>query len=46
MDELLWHWAAGRLRVEHASDLDEAVERAFAHDGPSLIEVVSDPDLV
>jgi thiamine pyrophosphate-dependent acetolactate synthase large subunit-like protein len=34
------------LRVEHASELDAALERAFAHDGPSLIEVMCDPDLV
>jgi thiamine pyrophosphate-dependent acetolactate synthase large subunit-like protein/nitrite reductase/ring-hydroxylating ferredoxin subunit len=34
------------IRVERASELDAAVERALAHDGPSLVEVMCDPELV
>jgi thiamine pyrophosphate-dependent acetolactate synthase large subunit-like protein len=34
------------IRVESASQLDEALARALAHDGPSLVEVIADPDLV
>jgi thiamine pyrophosphate-dependent acetolactate synthase large subunit-like protein len=34
------------VRVEHASELGDALSRAFAHDGPSLVEVMCDPDLV
>lgn len=30
-------------RVEHAADVVPAVERAFAHDGPALIDFVTDP---
>jgi pyruvate oxidase len=34
------------IRVEARADLDAALERALAHDGPSLVEVVSDTELV
>lgn len=30
-------------RVEHAEDVRPAIERAFAHDGPALIDFVTDP---
>jgi pyruvate dehydrogenase (quinone) len=30
-------------RVEHAEDIRPAIERAFAHDGPALIDFVTDP---
>ncbi len=34
------------LRVTDRSQLDAAIAEALAHDGPSLVEVVSDPDLI
>ena len=35
------------IRVERAEELDEALERAMAcHDRPSLIEVMSDQELI
>lgn len=34
------------IRVERSEQLDEALQRALAHDGPSLVHVVSDVDLV
>ena len=34
------------VRVTRAAELDEALERALDHDGPSLVEVVADPELV
>jgi thiamine pyrophosphate-dependent acetolactate synthase large subunit-like protein len=34
------------LRVETADQLDDALARALAHDGPALIDVVCDPDLI
>ncbi len=34
------------IRVTDKEDLDEALDRALAHDGPSLVEVVADPELV
>jgi thiamine pyrophosphate-dependent acetolactate synthase large subunit-like protein/nitrite reductase/ring-hydroxylating ferredoxin subunit len=34
------------IRVTQAAQLDEALERAFAHDGPALVEVMTDADLV
>ncbi|MCP4204744.1 MAG: Rieske 2Fe-2S domain-containing protein [bacterium] len=34
------------VRVEGAEDLDEALERALAHSGPALVEVMADPSLV
>jgi thiamine pyrophosphate-dependent acetolactate synthase large subunit-like protein len=33
-------------RVTKASDLDGALTRAFAHEGPALVEVMTDADLV
>ena len=30
-------------RVEHADDIRPAIERALAHDGPALIDFVTDP---
>ncbi len=34
------------IRVEERSELDAALERAIAHRGPSLVEVISDPQLI
>jgi thiamine pyrophosphate-dependent acetolactate synthase large subunit-like protein len=34
------------LRVETADQLDDALARALAHDGPALIDVICDPDLI
>ncbi len=34
------------IRVESKDELDDAIARALAHDGPALVEVMSDPDLV
>jgi thiamine pyrophosphate-dependent acetolactate synthase large subunit-like protein/nitrite reductase/ring-hydroxylating ferredoxin subunit len=34
------------IRVTAAGQLDGALARALAHDGPSLVDVVTDPDLV
>ena len=34
------------VRVSHADDLEAAISRALAHDGPSLVEVMSDTELV
>ena len=34
------------IRVTEADALDDALERALAHSGPSLVEVVTDPELV
>ena len=33
-------------RVTKAEDLQAAIEAALAHDGPSLVEIISDPDLI
>jgi thiamine pyrophosphate-dependent acetolactate synthase large subunit-like protein len=33
-------------RVTEASQLEEALAAAIAYDGPSLVEVISDPDLI
>lgn len=33
------------IRVTSASELDDALSRALAHDGPALVEVLTDPDL-
>jgi thiamine pyrophosphate-dependent acetolactate synthase large subunit-like protein len=33
-------------RVLNADELDGAVARAFAYDGPAVVEVVTDPELV
>jgi thiamine pyrophosphate-dependent acetolactate synthase large subunit-like protein/nitrite reductase/ring-hydroxylating ferredoxin subunit len=34
------------IRVTMASQLDDAIARALAHDGPATIEIISDPELV
>jgi pyruvate oxidase len=34
------------IRVERPDQMDDALERALAHDGPSMVEVISDPELV
>jgi thiamine pyrophosphate-dependent acetolactate synthase large subunit-like protein/nitrite reductase/ring-hydroxylating ferredoxin subunit len=34
------------IRVDDAAELDAALERAIAHRGPSLVEVMSDPQLI
>lgn len=34
------------IRVEDPEELDDAMARALAHDGPSLVEMISDPELV
>ncbi len=34
------------IRVTAADQLDEALARAIAHDGPALVSVVTDPELV
>jgi len=34
------------VRVTQADQLDDALSRALAHDGPALVEVLCDPDLV
>jgi thiamine pyrophosphate-dependent acetolactate synthase large subunit-like protein len=33
-------------RVTKATELDDALSRAFAHPGPALVEIVTDPELV
>jgi thiamine pyrophosphate-dependent acetolactate synthase large subunit-like protein len=37
---------ADGTRVTNATQLDDALAQAFAHDGPSLVEVMTDADLV
>jgi len=34
------------IRVTEAAQLDEAIERALAHDGPALVEIVTDAELI
>ncbi len=34
------------IRVSAAGELDDALARAFAHQGPALVEVMCDPELV
>ncbi|MEA2170415.1 MAG: hypothetical protein QOF76_3715 [Solirubrobacteraceae bacterium] len=34
------------IRVDHLDGLDAALAQAFAHDGPVLVEIMCDPDLV
>jgi thiamine pyrophosphate-dependent acetolactate synthase large subunit-like protein/nitrite reductase/ring-hydroxylating ferredoxin subunit len=34
------------IRVTKASELDDAIEAAAAHAGPSLVEVIADPELI
>jgi len=33
-------------RVEKAADLDQAIQEALAYDGPALVEIMSDADLI
>jgi len=35
-----------RITVTESSRLDDASARALAYDGPALVEVVADPELV
>ena len=34
------------VRVTEAGDLDEALGRALSHDGPSLVEIIADAQLI
>ncbi len=34
------------IRVDRAEELDGALERALAHEGPALVEVMQDVDLI
>ncbi len=34
------------IRVESADELDDAIGTALAHDGPALVEVITDPELI
>lgn len=34
------------IRVENKADLDDALARALAHNGPGLVEIVSDAELI
>ncbi len=34
------------VRVERADQLDDALEQALAYDGPALVEVITDPQLI
>jgi thiamine pyrophosphate-dependent acetolactate synthase large subunit-like protein len=34
------------IRVERAAELDDALRAALDHEGPALVEVIADPDLV
>jgi thiamine pyrophosphate-dependent acetolactate synthase large subunit-like protein/nitrite reductase/ring-hydroxylating ferredoxin subunit/rubredoxin len=34
------------IRVTEAAELDASLETALAHDGPSLVEIITDPELV
>jgi len=34
------------VRVDSADQLDDAIARALAHDGPALVEIIADADLV
>ena len=34
------------IRVDEPMQLDAALTRALAHEGPALVEVIADPDLV
>ena len=34
------------IRVENEEDLDDAIARALEHDGPSLVEMVADAELI
>lgn len=32
--------------MESADELDDALERALAHDGPALVEIITDSQLI
>jgi pyruvate oxidase len=34
------------VRVQRASELDAALADAFAHDGPAMVEIITDPELI
>ena len=34
------------VRVTHPGELDDALAAAIAHQGPALVDVVSDPELI
>lgn len=34
------------VRVTHVEELDEALAGAIEHDGPSLVEIIADPELI
>jgi thiamine pyrophosphate-dependent acetolactate synthase large subunit-like protein len=34
------------IRVEHGAELEDALRRAMAHDGPALVEVLTDAELI
>ena len=34
------------IRVTRKAELDDALERALAHDGPALVEVLTDVELI
>ena len=34
------------VRVTDAGELDAALEEAFAYDGPAMVEVITDPELI
>jgi len=34
------------IRVDHADQLDDALRRALDHEGPALVDVICDPELV
>lgn len=34
------------VRVEHAAELDQAIKDALAYDGPALVEIISDAELI
>jgi len=34
------------IRVERKNDLEDALTRALEHNGPSLVEILSDPELI
>ena len=38
--------AALGIRVTERDQLDDAITRALAHEGPALVEVIADADLV
>ena len=34
------------IRVTEAGELDDAMQKAIAHDGPAMVEIMSDPELI